>query len=140
MEPSLWSTILVALSSPDIGTCVEACERLHQESKDEDIPMLLQRLKNEDFFVREAAAWPLAELAGPSVLSELFAAYQRGFDEGYDNDGFTGTLIEITSLHPREARLELQQIIASAKEPINGHAVWLLGFCEPNNLLTKSDA
>lgn len=133
MESSLLSTTIEALSNPDIAICTEACERLHREAKDKDIPILLQLLQNEDSFIREAAAWPLAELAGPRVLPELFSAYQRGFDEGCDNDGFTGALLEIPGLHLRETKLALQQIISSANEPIIDHARWLLAFCEANN-------
>ena len=35
----------------------------------------------ENFFIREAAAWPVAELAGPAALEKLRVAYQRGLDQ-----------------------------------------------------------
>ncbi|MCA0242048.1 MAG: hypothetical protein LCI02_14435 [Proteobacteria bacterium] len=95
-----------------------------------DVSNLLGLLKIDDFFIREAAAWPLAELAGPKVLVDLLLAYQRGFDEGHDNDGFTAALLEIPALHPTAARLSLVQIIGSFEEPMRGPAAWLLEFCE----------
>lgn len=131
MEAISWSTIVSELSHPDIDTCVRAAERLQAEASAADIPNLLKLLQSNDFFIREAAAWPLAELAGPKVLPELFVAYQRGFDEGHDNDGFTAALLEIPALHPQEARASLERVVASAEEPARGHAAWLLTFCEP---------
>jgi hypothetical protein len=53
-------------------------------------------LNDEDFLVPEAAAWPVSELAGPSAL-EKFVAYQRGLDQGHDNDGLTAALIDLWS-------------------------------------------
>ena len=90
---------------------------------------LTKLLQSDDFFVREAAAWPLAELAGPSVLRELFVAYQRGFDEGQDNDGFTAALLEIPACHSDAARTAIESIARSSDEPMRGHAEWLLEIC-----------
>jgi hypothetical protein len=140
MEATAWSIIVSALSDPSVSTCVEAAARLHSEAESEDIPNLLALLQSHDFFIREAAAWPLAELAGPTVLRELLAAYQRGFDEGHDNDGFTAALLEIPSLHPAEARLALERVAKSAEEPMRGHARWLLEFCKAENHPNARDA
>jgi len=82
MNPAEWKEIVSALDTADVPTCVEAAARFRAESGVEDVPNLLGLLGSS---VREAAAWPLAELAGPCVPSALFAAYQRGFDEGHDN-------------------------------------------------------
>jgi hypothetical protein len=78
----------------------------------------------------EAAAWPLAAIAGPSFLRELFVAYQLGFDEGHDNGGFSTALIELATLFPEEARQALSCLAASADEPVRGHAQWLITFCK----------
>jgi hypothetical protein len=129
MKPAEWQEVVSALDAPSVEACVHAAERIHNESTAEDIPNLLALLKHDDFFIREAAAWPLAELAGPSVLAELFAAYQHGFDQGHDNDGFTGALLEIPALHPVEARRALADLVSAAADPIRGHAQWLLEFC-----------
>ena len=129
MNTEAFSSITAALHDKDVDTCVEAAERLHKESEAEDIPKLLELLQSDDFFVREAAAWPLVELAGTRLLPELFAAYQRGFDEGHDNDGFTAALLEIPAIFPNEARQVLEHIIGTTQEPTRGHASWLLEFC-----------
>lgn len=129
MKPEVFSSIVAALHEKDVDTCVEAAGRLHKESEIEDIPKLLALLKSTDFFVREAAAWPLVELAGTRHLHELFIAYQLGFDEGHDNDGFSAALLEIPALYPQEARHVLEQISETHQEPLRGHAAWLLEFC-----------
>ncbi len=131
MNTSSWSELIAALSSAEVDACVNAASRLHAESSAEDVPALLDLLKSGDFFTREAAAWPLAELAGPVHLSALLAAYQLGFDEGHDNDGFTAALLEIPALYPAESRKVLEELAHSLAEPLCGHAAWLLEFCEP---------
>jgi hypothetical protein len=131
MDATAWDEVLADLAARDVDRNVAAASRLHTEATIEDVPKLLSLLnEGSNFFIREAAAWPLAELAGPTVLRELFVGYQRGFDEGHDNDGFTAALIEIAALYPREARVALSNIAASAEEPMRGHAQWLIEFCE----------
>jgi hypothetical protein len=131
MNAATWSDIAAALGSRDIDTCVVAASRLHKESSTEDVPSLLELLRTGDSFEREAAAWPLAEIAGATHLNELLAAYERGFEEGNDNDGFTAALLEIPALYPVEARVELTKLASSAADPMRAHATWLLDFCEP---------
>ncbi len=130
MEATAFSEIVSALAVRDVKTCTAAAARLHAEATVDDVQRLVSLLESDDFFVREAAAWPLAELSGPAVLGELFVAYQRGVDEGHDNDGFTAALLEIPALYPNEARAALVEIVHSAIEPLRGHAEWLLEFCE----------
>jgi HEAT repeat protein len=134
MNTAAWDAVVAQLEALD-NRSVAAAARLHKEATLEDVPRLLALLESGDnFFVREAAAWPLAELVGPRVLRELFRAYQRGLDEGQDNDGFTTALLEVAGIYPREARVALADLAASADEPIRGHAKWLLDFCEgPQN-------
>ncbi|WP_349743148.1 hypothetical protein [Roseateles cavernae] len=131
MNSLAWSEIVSALASGDVDTCVNAASRMHAESSAEDVPALLGLLETGDFFVREAAAWPLAELAGLDHLPELLRAYQRGFDEGHDNDGFSTALLEIPALFPAEARRVIEALVRSSDEPLRGHAEWLLDFCQP---------
>ena len=132
MKDSAWKEVVSQLTDSDAGVdaWVAAATRIHTESELHDVPRLLELLKHDNFFVREAAAWPLAELAGPSVLPELLAAYQRGFDEGHDNDGFSAALLEIPALHPSTIEATLASIIQSSPEPAKSHAEWLLEFCE----------
>jgi hypothetical protein len=140
MKATAWSTIVAALSDRNVSTCVEAAARLHSEAQSEDIPNLLALLQSDDFFIRESAAWPLAELGGPTVLRELLVAYQRGFDEGHDNDGFTAALLEIPALHSKEARLVLERLAKSTEEPMRAHVCWLLEFCKAENQPSDHDA
>jgi HEAT repeat protein len=128
LNTTTWNELISALSAESIDVCVQAASRIHAEASADDIPNLLKLLKSDDSFIREAAAWPLAELAGATVLVELFTAYQRGFDEGHDNDGFTAALLEIPALFPNEAKALLENMANSTDEPMRGHAKWLLEF------------
>ncbi|WP_411879404.1 HEAT repeat domain-containing protein [Polaromonas sp. YR568] len=130
MNLNAWNEIVSGLSNPDVPTCVEAASRLHAGAVPEDIPQLLSLLESDDFFVREAAAWPLAELAGPAALPQLLKAYQRGFDEGHDNDGFSAALLEIPALFGPEATRAIAAFAETAEGKMKGHALWLLEFCD----------
>ena len=131
MHESDFSVIASALLERDIDICTSAAARLHSGASAENIPALLELLRSDDFFVREAAAWPLAELSGIQHLPELFVAYQRGFDDGHDNDGFTAALLEIPALFPIEAAQALQELAKSVDPFLQEHAEWLLSFCDP---------
>src|SRR5262249_10736557 len=106
----------------------KACERLHREAPLEDVPRLMTLLKDEDALVREAAAWPVSELVGTSALRDLLNAYQRGFDQGLDNDGFTTALIDLVELDPVRAAAELRDL-AQENPSMRENALWLLEFC-----------
>ncbi|WP_411885730.1 HEAT repeat domain-containing protein [Polaromonas sp. YR568] len=125
-----WNEIVSGLSNPDVPTCVEAASKLYARAAPEDIPQLLPLLESDDFFVREAAAWPLAALAGPAALPQLLKAYQRGFDEGHDNDGFSAALLEIPALFGPEAARVIAELAETTEGEIRSHALWLLEFCE----------
>ena len=131
IDAAAWTHIVSALEARDLDANLLAADRLHAESSVDDVPKLLALLNDgKDFFIREAAALPLAELVGPSVLRELFVAYQRGFDEGHDNDGFTSTLIEVSALFPTEAKAALLALIKTESGAVRDHATWLMEFCE----------
>jgi len=129
MTDQEWIDILIDLASQDVDTAVAAAAKIHDESTAGDVPRLLELLQSPDFFVREAVAWPLAELAGPDVLPQLLEAYQLGFSQGHDNDGFTAALLEIPALYPDLAPHALAKLINQSDEPILGHAKWLQEFC-----------
>ena len=90
----------------------------------------MELLNDEDFFVREAAAWPVSELAGPESLDRLLMAYQRGLDEGHDNDGFTAALIDLVESHQESSREILQRLAKSGDKAKRENALWLLQFCD----------
>ena len=130
MNLNAWNEIVSALSEREVSTAVDAASKLHTNATTEDIPRLLSLLDNADFFIREASAWPLAELAGASVLPQLLTAYQRGFDEGHDNNGFTAALLEIPALFGSEAKQAIASLAETAEGTMKDNALWLLKFCE----------
>jgi HEAT repeat protein len=130
MNLDAWTEIVSALSERDVSTAVDAASKLHTNATTEDIPRLLSLLDSADFFIREAAAWPLAELAGTSVLPQLLTAYQRGVDEGHDNDGFTAALLEIPALFGSEANRSIASLAETSEGTMKDNALWLLKFCE----------
>src|SRR5262252_1918184 len=77
MSDDEWHRLIQALrATDDNDRAVVAAERLHKTAALEDLPRLMELLSDEDFFVREAAAWPISELAGPAALPELLVALQ----------------------------------------------------------------
>lgn len=129
MNDNRWHQLVNDIEGEDIELMVEACENLQKEAEATDVSRLLKLLNHESFVVREAASWPLAIVGGPAVLSELFLAFQRGFDEGLDNDGFTTALIELVELHPIKSREKLLELKNSPNRIIQENADWLLEFC-----------
>lgn len=126
-----WNALLRALRNvEDIDGAVAAAQRLHKESTHEDVPRLRELLQDSDAF-REAAAWPLSELLGPPALRELFVAYQRGLNEGFDNDGFTTALIELVSADALTCAEVLRHLATDADPNMRENALWLLEFCKP---------
>jgi hypothetical protein len=106
-----WDSLISALrSSDDADRLVSAAERIHRDATLADVPVLMTLLQNADAFTREAAAWPISELVGPPALRELLTAYQRGLDEGLDNDGFTAALIDLVEGRPSESTAVLRAL------------------------------
>ena len=109
----------------------DAATRLHKDATAGDVPRLRELLGDESFFVREAAAWPLTELAGVEHLPELLRAYQRGLDDGHDNDGFTTALIELAASDPVRVGHALEALTRSGDLSMRENAQWLITFCAP---------
>ena len=127
-----WAAVVRDLrNANDVAVMVAAAERLHRAATPEDLPRLRALLNDESFFVREAAAWPLSELAGAQALPELFHAYQRGFDQRHDNDGFSAALIELAAADPEGVRKVLDTLAASDDAAVRENAAWLMAFCGP---------
>ena len=125
-----WDALLAALRKPEESDrACAAAERLHKESTLQDVPRLMSLLQDSDAFVREAAAWPLSELAGVPLLRELLTAYQKGLDEGLDNDGFTAALIDLVQVNSSESALVLRSLAEDGDSALRENALWLLEFC-----------
>jgi HEAT repeat protein len=131
MTESAWEEIIEGLRSSDASIAASAAERLHKQASSVDLHRLLELLGDDDAFLREAAAWPISALAGPSYLHELLIAYQRGFDDGLDNDGFTTALIDLAAGNPLECREALLRLTRSESATLRESATWLLEFCQP---------
>ena len=129
MEISRWNQLVRDIEGEAVDLMVEASQHLEEESTEEDIPRLLDLLLHPDFVVREAAAWPLSVIAGPEYLPQLFDAYQKGFDEGHDNDGFSTALVQLVELHKEESRRKLNELIESSNPLYRKKAAWLSEFC-----------
>jgi HEAT repeat protein len=127
-----WSAIVAGLrDSYNSKGVAAAAARLHQESTKEDLPLLRQLLEDPDAGLREAAAWPVSELVGPSALPELLAVYQRGLEEGLDCDGLTTALIDLAETNAVEAANILRNLADGPDPNMRENALWLLEFCEP---------
>ncbi len=125
-----WDALVVALRNFEESD--QACavsDRLHKETTLQDVPRLMTLLQDRDAFVREAAAWPLSELVGVPALRDLLVAYQRGLDEGLDNDGFTAALIDLVQVHSSESALVLRSLAQNGDSDMQENALWLLEFC-----------
>jgi hypothetical protein len=117
--PSQWSVAAVA----------ELRRYAYNETK-EDVPRLLALLKDDSFFVREAAAWPLSDLGITGALPDLLDALHRGFEEGHDNDGLSAALMDMVEANPSSARVALKELLQSGDPNLHEHALWLLEFCK----------
>ena len=103
MSPNDWQRVVKALRNVESDNiAVDAAAELQAKATIEDVPRLLDLLNDDSFFVREAAAWPLSDLGVVEALPVLLDAYQRGLDEGHDNDGFSAALADLAVLPTEE--------------------------------------
>jgi HEAT repeat protein len=134
MNEKRWSELVIALrNETQLEQMVAAAGALQAEATPEDVPRLVELLNDESFFVREAAAWPLSDLAQIDALPQLLKAYQRGLDEGHDNDGFSAALIDLVEMNEAAAKPLLLELTQSADNGVRETASWLLGFAEESH-------
>src|SRR5258706_599213 len=123
MTDGKWQRLSAALRNVgDIDKAVAAAAELQAKASAEDVPRLLELLLDDSFFVREAAAWPLSDLGWMDALSQLLCAYQRGLDEGHDNDGFSAALIDLVTAKPSAAKPRLESLAAGADPSLSINA------------------
>ncbi len=125
-----WDRLVADLRAvvDDIDRAVDAVPALAALADASRVPELYRLLRDDDFFVREAAAEPLARLEGVRALPQLFEALSRGEHEGHDNDGLVFTIVELLGAHPEEVRPLLLAMLRSPTPQERGHAAWALGF------------
>ncbi len=121
-----WDRLVADLRAvvDDIDRAVDAVPALAALADSSRVPELYRLLQDDEFFVREAAAEPLARLEGVRALPQLFEA----LSEGHDNDGLVFTIVELLESHPREARPHLLAMLHSPEPQERQHAAWALGF------------
>src|SRR5262249_20155973 len=113
----------------DIDRAVAACEALDKAANESWLPRLHGLLENaRDFFIREAAAFPIARLEGLRALPLLLHAMQLGEEEGHDNDGLSLAVTDVAPPSPAEAAPVLQRMIRSRSERTRADGAWLWGF------------
>ena len=131
MTPTEWHRLVTAIHDFDAPeAAVEACAEIKARATTADIPLLLGLLEDDSFFVREAAAWPLSDLGCVDALPQLLAAYQRGLDEGHDNDGMSAALADLVCGNQHASRVRLEALARGDALDLRAHAAWLLEFCD----------
>jgi HEAT repeat protein len=129
MDHARWQRLEKALRDiSDVDSAVAAAEELQSSASHADVDALVQLLMDESFFVREAAAWPLSDLGRIDVLPQLLSAFQRGLDEGHDNDGFSTALIGLVQSNRAEAQIVLRSLATDKDIALRENAIWLLEF------------
>jgi HEAT repeat protein len=125
-----WDRLVDALrDASDVERAVAAARTLQQGATAEDVPRLMRLLTDGDFFVREAAAWPISDLGVTEALPALLEALHRGFQEGHDGDGLSAALADLVEMNARQSHIVLKSLLASGPPHLREHALWLLEFC-----------
>src|SRR3954447_15724592 len=87
-----------------VDRAVAACDALDRAADESWLPRLHQLLAGgRDFFVREAAAAPIARMEGLRALPQLLAAMERGEEEGHDNDGLCALIADLVAAEPNRS-------------------------------------
>ncbi len=126
-----WERTVDDLRSSDIERAVQAIDVLDRIADATNVPDLYRLLRDDDFFVREAAAVPLARIEGATALPALFEALDQGTLQGQDNDGLVATVSDLLEDNPRGAAPLLLRMISASAWKDREHAAWALGFLPP---------
>jgi HEAT repeat protein len=128
---SEWDRIIADLHKvgEDTDGAVAACKALDKAADESWLPRLHRLLaEGRDFFVREAAAFPIARLEGLRALPQLLHALHLGEDEGHDNDGLAFVVTDLVEANSEEAAPALRRMIRGRSERQRSDAAWLWGF------------
>lgn len=116
------------LRSSDINRAVRSAEALCEAADESRVPDLYALLDDSDFFIREAAAEPLARLEGARALPVLFRALAQGAADGHDNDGLSDVIATLLEASGGEAAPLLLRMLRSLVGQEREDAAWALGF------------
>ncbi len=128
MTNARWRQVTEDLRSKDSARAVRASQTLADIAETVNVPELYALLRDGSFFVREAAAVPLARLVGLTALSSLLEAYGRGLRDGQDNDGLTATIGVLIEGEPKQAAELLLELLKTGDDEMRANAAWALGF------------
>jgi HEAT repeat protein len=132
MTTPAWADILVDLrAEDDVDRIVQAAAHLDAVADESHVPDLYRLIQDDDWFVREAAAVPLARLEGVRALPLLFRALTRGTQAGHDNDGLGSTIADVLEEHSEACAPLLVSMIADPDPELRAHAAWALGWQPP---------
>jgi HEAT repeat protein len=131
MTEEQWRDLTAALrDTGSLDSALTAASTLKALASAEDVPRLLSLLEDPDFFVREAAAWPLSDLGCTDALPALIRAKGLGYAEGHDNDGLNAAMSDLVSMNSPAARPILERLSKSSDPYASETAQWLLDFCK----------
>lgn len=123
-----WTQLIQDLYSDNVDRAVRACDELSETADETNISELYLLLGDDSFFIREAAAFPLARLEGVRALPALFRAYTRGFQDGHDNDGMNVAIGGLLEENQLAALLLLENMLLNENNDVRANAAWALGF------------
>lgn len=128
MRTAGWNQWIRDLYSEDIDRAVRACEVISQTADETNISELYSMLEDDNFFIREAAAFPIARLEGVRALPALFRAYTRGIQDGHDNDGMSAAIGGLLEENQKAALPLLENMLLDDNKDVRVNAAWALGF------------
>jgi HEAT repeat protein len=133
MSSNEWDRVVEDLNDvDDVEKMVRAVERLEELSTRAHLPALNLLMDHDSFFVREAAAVPIARLEGLEALPRLLRARWRGEREGHDNDNLVHVITCLVEDEGDRVGPVLLRMFASSSEADRADAAWLAGFAYPH--------
>jgi HEAT repeat protein len=127
MSQQAWLQIIHDLHSTNVKRAVLACEKINTTADASRIAELYELLTDDSFFVREAAAIPLARIKGIEALPSLFQAMTRG-EDGHDNDGLVATIAHLLETNQEKVTPLLLKMVEDQDKDVRLNAAWALGF------------
>lgn len=123
-----WNQLIRDLCSGDVDRAVRACEDISQTADETNIPDLYSLLEDDNFFIREAAAFPIARMEGVRALPALFRAFTRGIQDGHDNDGMSAAIGGLLEENQQAALPLLENMLLDDDKDVRANAAWAMGF------------
>lgn len=128
MENLHWIQLIQDLHGENVDRAVHACEEISETADETNISELYSMLEDDSFFIREAAAFPLARLEGVRALPALFQAFTRGIQDGHDNDGMCVAIGDLLEENQQAALPLLENMLLDEDKDVRANAAWALGY------------